>query len=86
MINSANTRPFFTGLLAGIAITLSAVIMLAMVDSDDGRENQQDQRVIEPLYFATGGMNNATLWRRNADGTLTCISRNECRVPERSRW
>lgn len=32
-------------------------------------------------YFVTGDSSVATLWRRERNGTLTCISVNQCRRP-----
>lgn len=81
MINTPKTRRFLSGLLTGIGITMAAGILAAMSHTNGA----DDDRITEPIYFVTGDTTNAVLWRRNGDGSLTCISRNTCHRPERSR-
>lgn len=81
-------QSFLTGLTTGIAITVCAGVLLAASKDnaydENGQENARTQ-VVEPLFFATGDSLNATLWRRNDDGSLTCLSRNICRASYRPR-
>jgi hypothetical protein len=86
-MNHTTTRPFLTGMFAGIAISICAAVMLAFSDSNrnDDRPAEPPTRQVEPVYFVTGDATNATLWRRDADGFLTCVSRNVCRAAERTR-
>lgn len=81
-------QSFLTGLATGIAIAACAGVLLAVGEKnakDDDANANTGTRIVEPMYFVTGDTINATLWRRNGDGSLTCISRNICRAPQRSR-
>jgi hypothetical protein len=86
-MNHTATRSFLTGMLAGITLSICAAVMLAWSNSDrnDDRPADPQTRQVEPVYFVTGDTINATLWRRDADGFLTCVSRNICRAAERTR-
>jgi hypothetical protein len=81
-----NARWFLTGFCAGAMLVVSVAVLIAAAEGRDESGTPPEQtRNVDPTYFVTGDSLNATLWRRNDDGSLTCVSRNVCRssVPVR---
>ncbi len=78
-----NRSSFFIGYACGVVPSVLMAIVLASgqsVPQEHGAEPvtlRQDSSQTE--YFVTGDTSAAALWRRERDGTLTCISVNACR-------
>ena len=69
-------RTFLGGLICGMGLALTVALLAAPAPSTEDADNMTSG----PRYFVTGDTNNATLWQRNEDGSLECLSRNRCRM------
>lgn len=81
----SNNTTFLLGYACG-AIP-SVLIAIAIASSHAAQHNTEvtpvmlQQEYTPGDYFVTGDTSTATLWRRERNGTLTCISINACRRP-----
>jgi len=77
---------FFSGAACGAAAALAITLLLGNsklgVAESSGSHLASPSSMVQQYepgdYFVTGEGATATLWRRERDGTLTCISVNTC--------
>lgn len=83
---------FFSGAACGAAMAIAVTLLLG--GGEDGMVQPVPSTPLGSVaqaaaaqhydpqdYFVTGDTSAATLWRRERNGTLTCISINACRRP-----
>lgn len=81
----SNNASFFLGFACGaipsVIVTIAIASSLSAPHDTEVTPVMLQQEYTPGDYFVTGDTSSATLWRRERNGSLTCISINACRRP-----
>lgn len=74
---------FASGAACGAAVTTALFVLLGINQPQPAATSTNAEPTTAQYaasdYFVTGDTSVASLWRRESDGSLTCISTNACR-------